>query len=134
MDYEQLLDKAYKNVGKTEACDRFEIKKINVLYEGSNKTIISNFMQLVLCLRRDPEHLARFLYKNLASYGEIAGERLILGRKISQEMISKKVEVYANEYVRCSKCGKPDTEVVEENGNAYVRCLACGAKINVHKI
>lgn len=134
MEYEQLLDKAYKFVGKTEVCDRFEIKKMNILHEGSNKTIISNFMQLALCLRRSPEHLAQFLYRNLATYGEIVGERLVLGRKISQEMVERKVELYVNEYVKCSKCGKPDTEIIEENGNNYLKCLACGVKVNVNKI
>lgn len=134
MGYEELLESAYGKVNKTEVCDRFEVKKINMIHEGSNKTIITNFMQLALCLRRDPEHLARFLYKNLASYGEIAGERLILGRKISSDMVNKKIDLYVNEYVKCSKCGKPDTEIVDEEGNSCLRCLACGAKVNVHKI
>jgi translation initiation factor 2 subunit 2 len=132
MDYEQLLDNVYKSVEKVEICDRFEIKKLNIIYEGSNKTILTNFMQIALCLRRDQEHLAKFLYKNLAAYGEIAGERLILGRKISQEMVSKKIELYFNTYVKCPQCGKPDTELVIDKDSIYLRCLACGIKKEVH--
>lgn len=133
MEYEKLLDGAYKCVEKVVPCDRFEVKKAQILHEGSNKTIITNFMQIALCLRRQQEHLAQFLYRNLASYGEIAGERLILGRKISSEMIEKKIDLYIDEYVKCAKCKKPDTEIVEENGKDYLKCLACGAKVNVHK-
>jgi translation initiation factor 2 subunit 2 len=133
MEYEQLLDSAFKKVNKTENCDRFEVKKINTIHEGHNKTIITNFMQLAMSLRRNQEHLAKFLYKNLASYGEIAGERLILGRKISSDIINKKIDLYINEYVCCPKCKKPDTEIIEEEGKAYLRCLACGIKKEVHK-
>jgi translation initiation factor 2 subunit 2 len=134
MDYEQLLDIAMSNVDKTERCERFEVKKISLIHEGSNKTIITNFLQVALCLRRDPGHIARFLYKNLASYGEVAGERLILGRKISPEIVQKKVELYVNEYVKCPKCGKPDSEIFEESNVNYLKCLACGTKIKINKI
>jgi translation initiation factor 2 subunit 2 len=133
MDYEQLLDKAYENVGKCEEGSRFEIKKANILHEGK-KTIIVNFSQIVSCLRRNQEHFAKFLYKNLASYGDIAGDRLILGRKISPEMITKKIQLYYDEYVKCPTCEKPDTELIEESSEDYLRCLACGKKIKVHKI
>lgn len=132
MDYEKLLDNAYQCVEKVEKCDRFEVKKVNVIHEGSNKTIITNFLQIALCLRRNQEHLAKFLYKNLASYGEIAGDRLILGRKISLEMISKKVDLYVDQYVKCPQCGKPDTELIDEGGAVFIRCLACGIKKEVH--
>ena len=133
MEYEKLLNSAFEKVNRIEACNRFEVKKVNVVHEGHNKTWITNFMQLALCLRRNQEHLARFLYKNLASYGDIVGERLLLGRKISPEMIQKKIELYVTEYVCCPKCKKPDTEIVEENGKVYLRCLACGIKKEVHK-
>lgn len=131
MEYENLLEKAFECVNKTECCERFEVKKANILHEGI-KTIITNFLQISVCLRRNPEHLAKFLYKNLASYGEVAGDRLILGRKISKDMIQKKIELYVSEYVVCEKCGKPDTELVEESGNLFLKCLACGIKKQVH--
>lgn len=128
-----MLLNALNNINKKEECDRFEVRKPEIDYEGI-KTIIRNFYSIALCLRRKPEHLARFLYKNLASYGEIAGERLILGRKISKEMIQNKISLYVDEYVRCSKCGKPDTELIEEGNNSYIKCLACGTKYAVHSL
>lgn len=127
MEYEKLLDLAFENIKPMEECGRFEIKKVEGHIEG-NRTMISNFMQVASCLRRRPEHLAKFLLKELATSGEIAGERLILLRRISSDTINKKIEKYTNSFVLCPVCKKPDTEMVEDSGKKYVRCLACGAK------
>lgn len=133
MNYEELLEKACKKIGKkTSLCDRFEIRKPIIVYEGK-KTIITNFSEIADCLRRDSEHIARFLYKNLASFGEIAGDRLILTRKISKDMVSQKIELYVENFVKCKKCGKPDTEIIEENNENYLKCLACGTKYLITK-
>ncbi|MDO8623378.1 MAG: translation initiation factor IF-2 subunit beta [archaeon] len=126
-DYETLLSEAYKNVKKQEECGRFEIKRVEGHIEG-NKTIISNFVSIAGCLRRQPEHLAKFLFKELASSGQIIGERLVLIRKISSKIIDEKIEKYVNSFVLCSNCKKPDTEFFEENGQKYMKCMACGTK------
>ncbi|MEM4182125.1 MAG: translation initiation factor IF-2 subunit beta [Candidatus Pacearchaeota archaeon] len=133
MEYENLLEDAYNKISKKEKiCDRFEVRKPNIIYEGK-KTIITNFTEISSCLRRNQEHLARFLYKNLASFGEIAGERLILARKIAKEMVQQKILLYIEQFVKCKNCGKPDTELVEEKGEMFLKCLACGNKYLVNK-
>ncbi len=128
--YENLLDSAYEKVKPLKACDRFEIKKVEGHIEGK-KTIISNFMQIVTCLRRDPDQFAKFIFKELATSGEIAGDRLILTRKVSSESINEKIQKYINTYVSCSYCKKPDTEIVEQDGKRSIHCLACGHKKNI---
>lgn len=133
MDYEGLLDEAYECVKPCEECGRFEILKVTGRHEGI-RTVITNFGQVVSCIRRKPEHLAKFLGKELASSTEISGDRLILSRKLSSKDINDKVEKYVNLFVLCSKCKKPDTELVEENNKLFVKCLACGEKKEVHKI
>ncbi|MEM4331018.1 MAG: translation initiation factor IF-2 subunit beta [Candidatus Pacearchaeota archaeon] len=132
MEYENLLERAYEKVEQSKSCERFELIKPLIKYEGK-KTIIENFSQLASCIERKCEHLSRFLCKNLASYGEVIGERLILMRKIPQDLIIKKIDYYFEEYVKCKNCGKPDTQLIEENGNLFVRCLACGTKNKVNK-
>jgi len=127
MEYELLLDKAYKNIKPHEECGRFEVKKADSTIQGS-KTIISNFMQISVCLRREPEHIAKFLFKNLATSGSTDGERLILDSRILPAHINEKISEYASEYVLCPNCKKPDTELIEENQRIYMRCLACGTK------
>lgn len=132
-NYEKLLEKAHTEIEPVEACERFEIKKVEGHIEGG-KTIVSNFSQVVACLRRKPEHLAKFLFKELATSGGIAGDRLILPRKVPSKTINLKIEKYVREFVLCSKCKKPDTELVDEEGKKFIRCMACGAKNPVHKI
>ncbi|MEM4605798.1 MAG: translation initiation factor IF-2 subunit beta [Candidatus Pacearchaeota archaeon] len=134
MEYEKLLEKAYSCIDKKESiCDRFEIKKPEILIEGK-KTIITNFSEIADCLRRDQEHLAKFLYKNLASFGEIAGDRLILTRKISKNMIQQKILLYVEQFVKCKYCGKPDTEISEKEGETFLKCIACGNKYPLTKL
>tara|TARA_Y100000310_G_scaffold43583_1_gene40674 strand:- start:3489 stop:3890 length:402 start_codon:yes stop_codon:yes gene_type:complete len=133
MEYDELLDKAYESVEPCKECGRFEIKKVEGHHQGS-RTVISNFAQVVACLRREKEHLAKFLFKSLATSGDIEGDRLMLDRKMSSKDINDKIEKYVKQFVLCSSCKKPDTELVEENGKMFIRCLACGAKKPVHKV
>jgi len=133
MGYEDLLDEAYETVKPVNECERFEILKVKGHHEGT-RTIITNFSQVVTCLRRDPDHVIKFLTKELASSGEIRGDRLILSRKLASKDINVKIEKYVNLFVLCPKCKKPDTELEEDKGKAFLRCLACGEKYEVHRI
>ena len=65
MTYEDLLNEAYKKIKPIQSTsDRFEIPPVQGMVEG-NKTIITNFMQICSYLRRKPEHLEKFLSKEL---------------------------------------------------------------------
>jgi len=138
MNYEELLTKAYDEVevspeAKNSECGRFEILKVEGHFQGT-RTAITNFCQVADCLRREQEHLAKFLFKELATSGYVDGGRLILDRKINSKIINNKIEEYAKQFVFCGNCKKPDTELVEEGGKIYLRCLACGKKQEVYKI
>ena len=132
MNYEELLKEAYENVEATCECERFEVLKVQGHHEGT-RTIVSNFCQVVACLRRSPEHIMKFLSKELASSVDMKGERLILSRKLASKDINEKIERYVKRFVLCPKCGKPDTEL-EVGAKTFLRCLACGNKQEVHKI
>jgi len=133
MDYEKLLDKAYKEVKPIKASERFKVPEIESRVEG-NKTIIVNFKQILDYLRRKPEHVSKFLSKELASYAQIDGNRLILNRKLSPNRITEKLEKYIKEFVICKECQKPDTELVKQDRFYFIHCLACGAKHSVRNI
>ena len=135
MNYEELLDEAYESVEPSESpeCGRFEVRKVEGHHQGS-RTVVSNFLQVCSCLRRNCDHLAQFLFKALATSGIIDGDRLILDRKMSSKDINDKIEKYVREFVLCSNCKKPDTELVEEGGKVFIRCLACGKKKEVHRV
>ena len=132
-DYEKLLGDAFEKVKPCEFCDRFEIKKVEGMYEGA-RTIITNFGQIVICFRRQPEHLAKFLFRELATPGVIDGERLILNRKIASVAVNEKMKKYVEMFVKCGKCGKPDTEIITEGNKTFLKCMACGTKIAIHDI
>jgi translation initiation factor 2 subunit 2 len=126
--YEQLLDKAYKEVKVIEkSSERFEIPRVEGNVTG-NSTFITNFAQIADYLRRPPEHLAKFLQKELAVSGRVDGPRLVLKTKLNSAKVNEKIERYAREFVICPVCGKPDTEIVSEKGVKFKHCLACGAK------
>ena len=133
MGYEELLNEAYETIEPVKECNRFEILKVKGHHEGT-RTVITNFLQIVACLRRDENHVAKFLSKELASSCEIKGDRVILSRKLPSKEINEKIERYVNQFVLCPKCKKPDTELEEDKGKAFLRCLACGEKYEVHKI
>lgn len=130
--YEQLLDEAYGKIKKTDIPngERFEIPKVEGHFEGK-KTIITNFAQIASTFRRKPEHLQKFLLKELAAAGQRDGDRLILNIKIPSSRINQKVEEYAREFVICRECKKPDTEIFREGRITFIKCSACGARHSV---
>ncbi len=129
-EYDKLLDELYKKVKKVDVAKRFEIPEVKGHVEG-NKTIITNFSQICSILRRKPTHLSKFLSRELATQVLIEGDRLILNRKLSSDMINEKIKSYVKEFVICPECGKPDTELIKEDKFMFIHCLACGAKHSV---
>ena len=109
--YEEMLNLGLEKLPEsTKKKERFEIPKAKGHVEG-NKTIITNFFQIASAFQREPDHLLKFLLKELATPGSLHESRLILGRKITSSQINEKIERYAKVYVLCYECGKPDTKV-----------------------
>ena len=66
-----MLDDVRKNLPEVVFIkERFEIPRVMGHVQG-NRTIISNFMQIASTLRRDTEHLLKYVLKELATPGEI---------------------------------------------------------------
>ena len=129
--YEALLNEAYEKVKQVKGTrERFEIPKIEGRIEGK-KTILTNFIQISSHLRRPVEHFLKFLLKELATPGQLEGDRLILNNKIPSAKINQKIEEYTNEFVLCKECKKPDTQIIKEDRLSFLHCLACGAKHSI---
>jgi len=132
--YESLLEDAYKKIKPVESkIERFEIPKVEGHIEGV-RTIITNFKQICSYLRRDCNHVLKFLQRELATPGAIRGDRLLLTRKISSSIINEKLNLYVQHYVICKECKKPDTELTKEGEFSFIQCLACGAKKSISKV
>jgi translation initiation factor 2 subunit 2 len=106
---------------------------VNIEFQG-NKTLIKNFGEILSVLRRSPPHLSKYLLKELATPGNVQGNVLILQRKVSEEILQKKIESYIKEFVFCKVCNKPDTKLVKEGRFYFLKCEACGAKTPIRLI
>ncbi|MBD3354600.1 translation initiation factor IF-2 subunit beta [Candidatus Woesearchaeota archaeon] len=128
MDYEKLLDKARKELPESLLkVQRFEIPKVRGHIQG-NRTIINNFHQIAAVLHRKPEHVLKYVLKELAAPGELKKNALMIGTKVPASRVNAKIKKYAEKFVICPECKKPDTKLVKEEGTTYIKCLACGAK------
>lgn len=129
MKYEELLTEALKklpeNTGVKTA--RFEIPKVRGHIQG-NRTVITNFNQIVSSFSCDPQHFLKYLLRELATPGKFDGKLLELGRKLNSVFINGKIKQYAEAFVLCRTCGKPDTKVIKKEGVDYLKCTACGAQ------
>lgn len=131
-DYESLLHRVREALPEdVTSRERFEVPKVDVIYEGKN-TIIRNFMDIVKKIDRNPMHVYKYLMRELGTAGNIQGERLILKGRVSQSLIQNRVNDYIKTYVICYECGSPDTELRKEGRIEILVCKACGAMRPVH--
>ncbi len=126
MNYEELLKKALKSVpAKSES--RFEIP-VAIIHVEKRQTIIKNFVDIAKKLRRNTGEMSKFLFKELAVPGSMRGNDLILQSKVQPSLINQRIKEYANEFVLCKECGKPDTSMQKIDNYMFIKCEACGAK------
>ena len=129
MEYKQLLEEAIKKLPETAGIktERFEIPKVRGHIQG-NKTVVTNFNQMVNSLSCYSQHFLKYLLKELATPGKYDGKLLELGRKLKSSFINEKIKQYAEGYVLFKTCGKPDTTIVKNEGVDYLKCTPCGAQ------
>ncbi|MBW2991019.1 translation initiation factor IF-2 subunit beta [Candidatus Woesearchaeota archaeon] len=131
-DYASLLERGKKALPKTtQSSERFIIPKVRGHVQG-NKTILSNFMQIAQHLHRKPEHMLKYVLKELATPGEIKKHFVLLGTKVPASRINDKIQRYADAFVVCRECSKPDTKMSKEGNIYFIKCQACGAKYSVY--
>ena len=107
--------------------ERFEIPNIKGHLEGA-KTVLSNFTQIADAFNRQPEHMLKYVLRELATPGSFRGGAVIMGTRIPASRINEKIRKYAEEFVLCSECGKPDTKLLRDRDLQQLQCMACGAK------
>lgn len=127
-EYEKMLEEAYAKLPeKKGGGERLEIPKVASFIEG-NKTIVKNFKQICDVIRRQPEMLSKYLSRELAAPVDLGEDRLIIHRKVLNDLIQSKVNVFINEYVMCKECGKLDTHIESVAMVKTLICEACGAR------
>lgn len=129
-----MLDRALKQVPKAVLeSSRFQIPEAEVVIVG-NRTILRNFRNLASALNREPEHLIKYLLRELGAAGNLEGNQAIFQGKFSGNAVNDRVKRYVEEFVICRECGKPDTRL-ERHGRGYMlQCEACGARASVRSV
>jgi translation initiation factor 2 subunit 2 len=126
--YEKILQAA-KDVlpDHEDSGERFVIPNVRGHVQG-NKTIISNIIDIAKTLGRKPEHMVKFLNKELATKGQIRNNLLIFNTKVPAKNVNERIQQYAEIYVLCKECGKPDSKLEKRGDVPFMTCHACGAK------
>ncbi len=132
--YEDMLDEALSKLPeKVFEKSRFEIPKADSFNMG-NRTVVKNFQEIAQKMNRNPDHLMKFLSGELATSGNFESRGAVFQGRFSQYQINEKIEKYANTYVICHECGKPDTKLVRGGRIVFLQCEACGARHSVRSI
>jgi len=130
-DYAKLLDKAYSNLPKSEGTgERFEIPKVVGIRMG-RRTIVQNFGDISSVMNREPHHLLKFLSREMATAASLDGTRAIFQGKFDVETVTRLLSIYAQRFVICPICNRPDTKMEKEGRYLFLRCEACGARSSV---
>ncbi|MDD4127701.1 MAG: translation initiation factor IF-2 subunit beta [Methanomicrobium sp.] len=131
--YESLLKQAYSNITEKSGDEgRFLVPEARVYVEGKT-TVLENFTDIVSTLRREPDHVMKYLLGELGTAGKIDGNRAIFNGKFDKTQIAGLINKYTEDYVICSECGKPDTRLVKDGRIITLKCDACGGHRPVRK-
>lgn len=128
---EDVMSRVPQTIGKVG--DRLVVLNPEILHE-SRRTIIMNFKDMAEKLNREPQHLARFIFKESGKPGSLEGERLIIQGRLTNEEFRRLIELYVKEFVKCPICGGLDTRIISEKRLRFLVCEICGAKSSVRKI
>lgn len=130
-DYRELLKRAHSQLPpEVFEHKRFEIPRVRSGTVGM-RTYIVNFREIAEALNRDPQHLLRYLSREMATSGTSDGARAIFHGKFKFDTLDSLVQHYAQEFVVCPVCKRPDTKIVKEKRFSFLTCEACGAKSSV---
>ncbi len=127
------LDRALANLPKIKSSgERFIVQEPRLISEGK-ATVFENFTVITDKLRREPDHLLKFIVRELGTAGKFDGQRLSLQGKFTTSAVTGIIYAYVQEYVTCSECGRPDTHLIKNDRIMTLRCDACGAHRPVAK-
>jgi translation initiation factor 2 subunit 2 len=127
-NYEELLKRARSQIPEVYSKkERLEIPRLNVSVIGM-RTIVHNFKDVANALGREPQHLLKFLTRELATAATLQEQRAIFKGKFSQETLNRLLQRYMESFIVCPVCKRPDTKIVKEKRLYFLVCAACGAK------
>ena len=131
-DYRDMLERAYSELPQqVDTYERFTVPRPDVRQVGRRRTIIMNFKEIADELRRDPEHILKFLSGEMATLANFDGTRAVFQGRFNYDTVRNLLEIYTEKYVVCPVCKRPDTRIVRERRLWFLQCEACGAKSSI---
>jgi translation initiation factor 2 subunit 2 len=133
-DYEELLKRARSQIPDVSSKhERLELPRLRQSVIGM-RTVIYNFKEIADALNRDPQHLLKYLTREMATAATMQESRVIFQGKFSSETLGRLIQRYMENFVVCPVCKLPDTKIVKEKRLSFLICEACGAKSSVPQL
>ncbi|MFH0749175.1 MAG: translation initiation factor IF-2 subunit beta [Candidatus Bathyarchaeota archaeon] len=133
-EYLKLLEKAITQLPpEIIKKDRFEIPKPASSISG-RRTILYNLKEICDRLKRDSNHLLKYLGGELATSATIDKDRTIFQGKFDNKILGQLIERYVNDFVLCPVCHQPDTRISRKERIYFLDCDACGAASSIKNI
>ncbi len=133
-NYDDLLKRACTQMPEVQAKkERLELPRIMIQTVGM-RTIINNFKDIADALDRDPQHILKFLTREMATAATFHDQRAIFQGKFRVDSFERLLQRYQEGYVTCPVCKRPDTRLVKEKRLAFLVCNACGAKSAIKQL
>lgn len=133
-NYDELLKRACAQMPEvSEKKERLELPRIFITTVGM-RTIISNFKEIADALDRDPQHVLKFLTREMATAATFHDSRAIFQGKFQRDSFERLLQRYLESYVVCPVCKRPDTRIVKEKRLTFLVCNACGAKSSIKQL
>ena len=133
-DYEKLLERARSQIPEVVSKrERLELPR-TILSVIGMRTVVYNFKEVAEALNRDPQHLLKFLTREMATAATMQEARVIFQGKFYRETLKRLIQRYMESFVTCPVCKRPDTKIVKEKRLSFLVCEACGAKSSIRQL
>lgn len=132
--YDELLKKACAQMPEVSTKqERLELPRLFISTVGM-RTIISNFSEIADVLDRDPQHILKFLTREMATAATFHDSRAIFQGKFRGDSFERLLQRYMESFVTCPVCKRPDTKILKEKRLSFLVCNACGAKSSIKQL
>ncbi len=133
-NYDDLLKRARSQIPEvTLKKERLELPPLYVTMVGM-RTTISNFREVADTLDRDPQHILKFLTREMATAATYNDGRAIFQGKFRRDTFEHLLQRYMEAFVTCPVCKRPDTKILKERRLSFIICNACGAKSSIKQL
>jgi translation initiation factor 2 subunit 2 len=133
-DYDELLKRARTLMPEVSLKkERMELPRLFISTIGM-RTTIANFKEVSDTLDRDPQHILKFLTREMATAATYQDGRAIFQGKFPRDTFERLLQRYVESFVTCPVCKRPDTRIVKEKRLSFIVCNACGARSSIKQL